>query len=218
LNLRRVEVGWIRAKTNKDKFIGFNSLNSGGNEVILTRTSGYLHFSERGKITNFAGPWVRVDFNRLDARNGTWKPWYQTIDPNWQEDNLQQVFSCFELDGRGEVKWTGKFTTKVKAKILGQEVEINGEVQFEHTAVSEDELFHAQPYTWNAYVGEARNPIKSNELKPIKNNQAFNWLVPYVNFSSGSARDSKYLPTGEYWSIVNLGQLADMTWPYQIVR
>lgn len=227
LNLRRVEVGWMRTKENFDRLIGFNKLNSGGNEMNFTRTSGYLHFTERGKIKDFAGPIIRIDFTRLDARNKTWIPIYTTIDPNWREDNLEQVFSCFELDGRGELKINGKLTTKVKAKVnlpgLGEvEVETNAEVQFEHVVVSEDQLFFSQPYTWNAYVGQVRNPILPNELRPIRNNRAFNLLpmpgFSFINFSSGSTRDNRYLPSGEFWSIVNLHSHVSITWPYQIIR
>lgn len=227
LNVRRVSIGWMRTNDNFDRLIGFNKLNSGGNEINFRRTSGYLHFTERGRIKDFTGV-VGLNFTRLDAKNKTWLPIYTSIDPNWKEDDLQQAFSCFELDGRGELKINGKLTTKVKVKVnvpgLGEvEVETNAEVQFEHVVVSEDQLFFSQPYTWNAYVGEVRNPIKPNELRPIRNNRAFNLLpipgFPFINFSSGSTRDNRYLPTGEFWNIVNLSaERVSITWPYQIVR
>lgn len=216
----------MRNNDNFDRLIGFNKLNSGGNEINFRRTSGYLHFTERGKIKHFDGV-VGLNFTRLDARNKTWLPIYTIIDPNWKEDDLEQAFSCFELDGRGELKINGTLTTKVKAKVnvpgvVEVIVERNAEVEFEHIVVSENEVFFSLPLTWNEYEGAARNPMKPNDLRPIKNNRAFNHLpitgFPFINFSNGSTRDNRYLPQGEYWSIENLNAIGDITWPYQIIR
>jgi hypothetical protein len=220
LNLRRVEVGWICTKTNADNLIGFNKLNSGGNEVVIGRTDGYLRFDTDGHITEFKNM-MKFDFTRLDGRNKTWRPVYTMWDPNWVQGNHQQIMNCWEEDAKGTQEWGGKLTTTIKKKIAGAEVQVTGELTYKHTIKSQDKVYSQQPFSWNAYVGASRNPVHplGYELKPIKNNAFWNYfLFQYANFSSGSAKDKAYLPNGEYWSIVPLGDLANITWPYQIVR
>ena len=222
LNVRRVEVGWICSKDNWDNFIGFNRLNSGGNEVMIGRTDGYLRFNTDGHITEFTNV-MRHDFTRLDGRNKIWRPIYTIWDSNWEERNTEQVMSCWEEDAVGVQEFGGKLNTTVKATIGVATVEVAGELTYKHTIKSQDKVSFQQVFSWNAYVASSRNPVSplGKVLKPIKNNSGWMVLSPwlrFVNLSNGSATDQAYLVNGESWTIVSLGDLSSITWPYQIVN
>lgn len=223
LNLRRVEIGWARTNVNWDNLIGFNHLNSGGNEVAYGRGSGYLRHEINGIISNFTNIKV-LSFTRLEGRNKTWKvQTNQSWDPNWNIDNHEQIFTVWEMDNDTKQEVNGNLSTTIKKTINGAEVSVIGSLGFKTTIISREPISHQQNYTWNSYVGEARNPVQPNILTPIQNNSLFNYMLGIVgilkmNFSNGSAKDTRFLPNGEAWSIVGLGELSDITWPYQIVR
>lgn len=223
LNLRRVEIGWARTKENRDNLIGFNKNNCGGNEVAYGRGSGYLRHESNGLINDFTNLTV-LHFTRLDGRNKTWKANNNLIwDPNWKEDNNEQIFTVWEMDDDTKKEINGSITTTIKKTINGADVSVTGTLGFKTTVISREPISHQQNWTWNAYVGTARNPMQPNKLKPIQNNALFNYLlglpgILFMNFSNGEAQDTRFLPNGEAWPIVNLGYLSDITWPYQIVR
>ncbi len=223
LNLRRVEIGWARTKENRDNLIGFNKNNSGGNEVAYGRGSGYLRHENNGIITDFTNIQV-LHFTRLDGRNKTWKANNNLVwDANWKENNNEQIFTVWEMDDDTKKEISGSITTTIKKTINGAEASVTGTLGFKTTVISREPISHQQNWTWNAYVGTARNPIQPNKLKPIQNNAFFNYLlglpgILLMNFSNGEAQDIRFLPNGEAWPIVNLGYLSDITWPYQIVR
>lgn len=220
LNLRRVQIGWIRTNQNLDRLFGTNKDNSGGNEVMVCRTDAYLKHDADGQITQFASQ-RRQDFTRLEGRNSTWLKWHIDWDDNWEPNNDEQVISVYEADSKGTIEWTGELSTTIKKKINGADVEVKGSIGFKHTERSEDAISFTQEYTWNSYVGAARNQASQwgFDLKPIKNNSFFNGPATYIwNFASGTARDNAYLPNGEFWPIQKMGVAADITWPYQLVQ
>ncbi|WP_416440441.1 hypothetical protein [Phnomibacter sp. MR] len=221
INIRKVQVGWVRTKDNNDKLVSFSKMNGGGNEIAFGRTSGYLRLDSDGQVSNFTN-FFRHDFTRLDGRTKVWRPEYTVWDSDWKAGNTQQVFTVWEEDTKGCFEITGKISTKIKTKINGVEVEAQGEIGYKHNICAEDGMSYQQPFEWNAYVAEARNQVSPLgwDLKPTKNNALFTQFLfnGFFNFSSGTARDKAYLPNGESWPIVNLGYAADITWPYQIVR
>jgi hypothetical protein len=225
LNVRRVEIGWARTNENLDYLIGIDSRNSGGNEIVAARTSGYLRYDTDGQITTFENTkdW---SFNRLDGRNKRWKPLYLLFDSDWKQDNYEQVFSFFEEDSRGEIKFSGKLETTVKAVINGVTIEQKKTLSYEHTIKNEDRALVSEKFSWNAYVASARNAITPTLLTPIRNNGFFNFITSglvgtyagFFAFGNGAAQDTRFLPNGEAWSVINFGKAASVTLPYQIVR
>lgn len=221
LNLRRVQIGWARANENLDNLISFSKKNGGGNDVVWARTSGYLRRDSDGQITQFTNM-IEEGFTRLEGRTMRWKPFYTTLDPNWRKEDTEQFFAVWEDDAKGCFELNGKLSTKVKAKILGAEVEQAGEIGFKHTICAEDNLVYQHEFEWNDYVGEARNQVPPHgwDLRPVNTGGIFAQVFGYgvFNFSSGTARDRAYLPNGESWPIVRMGRATSVTWPHQIVR
>ncbi|MBX9782058.1 MAG: hypothetical protein K2X48_02085 [Chitinophagaceae bacterium] len=138
-------------------------------------------------------------------------------------DNHEQIFTVWEMDNDTRQEVNGSLSTTIKKTISGAEVSVTGTLGFKTTIISREPISYQQNYTWNSYVGSARNPTQPTNLAPIQNNAFFNHLftggpLSLINFSSGSARDIRFLPNGEAWPIVGLGYLSDITWPYQIVQ
>jgi len=127
------------------------------------------------------------------------------------------------MDNDTKQEVNASLSTTIKKTINGAEVSATGTLGFKTTIVSREPISYQQNYSWNSYVGTARNPIEPNTLSPINNNAFFNYLflggaLSYINYSNGTAKDIRFLPNGEAWSIVDLGKLSDITWPYQLVR
>ncbi len=113
----RVYIGEGICKVQLDHLISFSG-NGGGSEMIYNRLTGYLKI-ENGQITEFKDMF-QVDFSRSDIKKQRWKRFFGIWDPNWVNDDLEQVLAIYEKDQTNNiVKFTGNLSTTATIPIPG---------------------------------------------------------------------------------------------------
>lgn len=133
----RVYHGWSKLTKQLDKLISLTG-NGGGSEIKICRINGYLQFSDQ-QVDNFAGDIVTAYYSRSDIRNKRWKRIYSTWDPEWNYQDVEQVYAVYEDDTKGEKTFSGSLTTTVTLPGAKTNKAV-GEIGFKINVSTQDEL------------------------------------------------------------------------------
>ncbi|RXK57506.1 hypothetical protein ESA94_20870 [Lacibacter luteus] len=200
-NTNRVYTGWVRVINKQyDNFISFNSENGGAGEFKVCRISGYLQQANQ-QVTNFAGDIASVSIKRRDVRKGIWKRIYASWDPDWKNDNLEQILAVYEEDREDTKVFTGSLKTTVKI----DNVNVEGNIGYNITVKSQDNIVRQLKYTRSSYFSDAKN--------------SQGWGFELTDKSGGGKRfDTEFLSTGSwpaYDGNYSSGADWNFTFPYK---
>ncbi|MBL7734690.1 MAG: hypothetical protein JNL51_04475 [Chitinophagaceae bacterium] len=188
----RVYHGISRLTKQLDRLISLTG-NGGGSEVKVARVSAYLTMKDQ-QVTNFSGDIATIYYKRGDIRNKRWKRVYSLWDADWQEENKQQVYAVYEDDTQGTKKFKGSVNTTINIPgkpSLGKAV---GDVSYEVSVVTQDEIITQRALDRYAYFRDALN-----------------------NQGGGYAADAEdFLAPGKDWPIIDGGTIWNYTMPYRI--
>lgn len=201
-NINRVFVGWMQCTKQYDKLISFTQ-NGGGSEIKVRRISGYLQIVNH-QVTDFTGDHGDFYFKRKEIRKGYWLRKYWVWDPDWVTSNTEQIMAVYEDDTEGTSTFTGGLTTTIVDTISGVPVNVSGNIGFNISVKTQDELILQRKISRTAYFGAA------------KSDQGWGFLL--IDKKGGGSRyDNTFLTTG-YWPPYdgNAGNGANWhyTWPY----
>ena len=100
-----------------DKLVSFTG-NGGGSEIKVCRVNGFLKMADE-QITNFAGDVITLHYTRGDIRKKRWKRIFGVWDPNWNYQDIEQVYAVYEDDNMGSKTLTGSLKTTVVNLLSG---------------------------------------------------------------------------------------------------
>ncbi|RYG49790.1 MAG: hypothetical protein EOO01_12120 [Chitinophagaceae bacterium] len=182
--------GHSRLTRQMDKLVSFSG-NGGGSEVKVCRVNAYLQRSDE-QVTDFAGDVTTVQFTRADIRKKRWKRIYSIWDPNWNYQDIEQIYAVYEDDTQGKKTLSGSLTTTVN--LPGKIGKVEGEVGFKIEVLTQDEI-----------ITQKRVDRKSF-LRDGMNNQGWGFIID----------DSDFLAIGRDWPVVDGGAIWSYTFPYRI--
>jgi hypothetical protein len=192
LQLTRVYLGWARLTRQMDALISFTG-NGGGSEIKVARLSGYLKM-EGQQVTDFSGDLVTLDFSRADIRKQTWKRVYSVWDPNWDKENLQQIFAVYEDDTKGTKTFSGSLSTTVNVGTKPVTGKVEGSLSYKVEVSTQDEIITQRK--WD----------RSSFFKDGKNDQGWGFF-PEPN---------DFLSLNQDWPIYDCGTIWQFSMPWRI--
>ena len=186
----RVYHGSSRLTSQLDHFISFTG-NGGGSEMKICRINGYLRRSDE-HIDDFAGDVVTVHYTRGEIRNKTWKRVYSVWDPNWNYQDIEQIYAVYEEDNRGVKTIDGSLKTTLKIPKGGGTIE--GDIGFKIQTQTQDQIITQRKIDRKSYLRDGLN------------NQGWGFLPDNSDFLAGN-RD---------WPIFDGGSIWQYTFPNRI--
>ena len=185
----RVYNGGSRLTRQMDKLISFTG-NGGGSEIKICRINGYLRRTGE-RIDDFSGDVVTVNFSRGDIRNKRWKRIYSVWDPNWNYQDIEQIYTVYEEDKTGTGTIEGALTTNLTLPLkLGK---TEGKIGFKIQVQTQDEII------------TQRKLDRKSFLRDGMNNQGWGYYP-----------DSNDFLSGKDWPIFDGGAIWQYTVPYRI--
>lgn len=182
--------GHSRLSRQMDKLVSFTG-NGGGSEIKVCRVNAYLRITDE-QVTDFAGDVVTVQFTRADIRNKRWKRVYSIWDPNWNYQDIEQIYAVYEDDTQGKKTLSGSLTTTVN--LPGKIGKVEGEIGFKIEIGTQDEIITQKKVDRKSFLRDGLN------------NQGWGMMKD----------DSDFLPLGTDWPIVDGGAIWSYTFPYRI--
>ena len=182
--------GWSRLTKQMDKLISFTG-NGGGSEVKVCRINGFLKMQDE-QITNFAGDVDTLHYTRADIRKKRWKRVFSVWDPNWNYQDIEQIYAVYEDDNMGSKTITGSLKTTVN--LPGKIGKVEGELGVKIDLVSQDEII-AQ-----------RKLDRKSFLRDGMNDQGYGYISDQNDF----------LTAGKDWPVIDGGAIWSYTFPYRI--
>lgn len=185
----RVYNGGSRLTRQMDKLISFTG-NGGGSEIKICRINGYLRRTCE-HIDDFSGYVVTINFSRGDIRKKKWKRIYSVWDPNWNYQDIEQIYAVYEEDNTGSGTIEGWLKTNLTLPLkLGKG---EGRIGFKIQVQTQDEVI------------TQRKLDRKSFLRDGLNNQGWGYY-PDTN---------DFLP-GKDWPIFDGGSIWQYTIPYRI--
>jgi hypothetical protein len=182
--------GWSRLTQQMDKLISFTG-NGGGSEIKVCRINGFLKMSDE-QITNFAGDVITLQYTRADIRKKRWKRVFGVWDPNWNYQDIEQVYAVYEDDTKGTRTITGSLKTTVN--LPGKTGKTEGDLGFRIELTSQDEVITQRKFDRKSFLRDGMN------------NQGYGFIADANDF----------LPTGKDWPVIDGGAIWSYTFPYRI--
>ena len=182
--------GWSRLTQQMDKLISFTG-NGGGSEIKVCRINGFLKMADE-QITNFAGDVITLHYTRADIRKKRWKRVYSVWDPNWNYQDIEQVYAVYEDDNAGSRSITGSLKTTVT--LPGKLGKAEGELGFNINLMSQDQII------------TQRKLDRKSFLRDGMNDQGYGFVTDANDF----------LPVGRDWPVIDGGAIWSYTFPYRI--
>lgn len=182
--------GHSRLVRQMDKLVSFTG-NGGGSEIKVCRVNAYLQRTDE-QVTDFAGDVTTLQFTRADIKKKRWKRVYSIWDPNWNYQDIEQIYAVYEDDTQGRKTLSGSLTTTVN--LPGKIGKVEGEVGFKIDVITQDEI-----------ITQKRIDRKSI-LRDGLNNQGWGFVTD----------DSDFLAFGRDWPVVDGGAIWSYTFPYRI--
>ena len=173
-----------------DRLVSFTG-NGGGSEIKVCRINGFLKMSDE-QITNFAGDVITLNYTRADIRKKRWKRVFGVWDPNWNYQDIEQVYAVYEDDNVGSKTMTGTLTTTVN--LPGKTGKVEGELGFKIALTSQDEIL------------TQRKLDRKSFLRDGMNDQGYGFMNDQNDF----------LPVGKDWPVIDGGAVWSYTFPYRI--
>lgn len=214
--------GWMRQNSFLDPLISFGgTMNGGGNEVNVNRTSAYLRTATSGDITDFSQPSLPYKFTRGEIANRRWKKMYSVWDPSWEIADFQQVLSVWEEDNATEVEKGGTFTTTVSIDTLGISLQRQRQLTFKlKYRTKNNSAIYAMAWSIDDYIRITRDQFSSTgyNLRPTNYAGPSILGLPFAIFNqTGQTKDGSFLPSGQYWPIMEPGiAVGSWVWPHRI--
>ncbi len=121
-----------------DRFVSLTG-NGGGSEIKVCRINGYLKIKDE-QVDNFEGDIVTIYFSRGDIRKKTWKRIYSVWDPNWNYQDVEQIYAVYEEDNKGEATFNGSLNTTLNLPGKPSLGKVVAEIGFKITVPTQDEI------------------------------------------------------------------------------
>ena len=182
--------GYSRLTQQMDKLISFTG-NRGGSEIKVSRINGFLKMSDE-QITNFAGDVTTLQYTRADIRKKRWKRVYSVWDPNWNYQDIEQIYAVYEDDNTGSRTITGSLKTTVN--LPGKVGKAEGELGFNINLISQDEVITQRKFDRKSFLRDGLN------------DQGYGFISDLNDF----------LPAGKDWPVIDGGAIWSYTFPYRI--
>jgi hypothetical protein len=182
--------GSSRLTRQMDKFVSFTG-NGGGSEIKVCRVNGFLKMADE-QITNFAGDVITLHYTRADIRKRRWKRIFGVWDPNWNYQDIEQVYVVYEDDNMGSKTITGSLKTTVN--LPGKIGKVEGELGFKIGLVSQDEMLTQRKLDRKSFLRDGIND-QGHGFMPDAND---------------------FLPAGKDWPVIDGGAVWSYTFPYRI--
>lgn len=188
--VHRVYHGASRLTRQMDRLISFTG-NGGGSEIKVCRINGYLRRSDE-QIDDFSGDVVTLYYTRGEIRKKLWKRVYSIWDPNWNYQDIEQIYAVYEEDTKGTRTIDGSLKTSLT--IPGKVGEVEGDIGFKIQASTQDEII------------TQRKLDRKSFLRDGGNNQGWAFYADAADF----------LPTNKDWPIFDGGAIWSYTLPFRI--
>lgn len=188
--VHRAYHGSSRLVKQMDKLISFSG-NGGGSEIKVCRINGYLRRSDE-HIDDFAGDVVTLYYTRGEIRKKEWKRVYSVWDPNWNYQDIEQIYAVYEEDNRATKTLEGSLRTTLTIPGKGNKAE--GEIGFKIVTNTQDEIITQRKFDRKSYLRDGTN------------NQGWGFLPDNADF----------LPGIKDWPIYDGGSIWHFTFPYRI--
>jgi len=188
--VHRVYHGSSRLTRQMDKLISFTG-NGGGSEIKLCRINGYLRRTEE-HIEDFSGDLVTLHYTRAEIRKKRWKRVFSIWDPNWNYQDIEQIYAVYEEDNIGKKTFNGSLNTTITLPAkLGK---AEGSIGFKIEVSTQDEILTQRKIDRKSYLRDGLN------------NQGWGFSID----------ESDFLPAGRDWPIMDGGTVWQYTLPYRI--
>lgn len=182
--------GSSRLTKQMDKLVSFTG-NGGGSEIKVCRVNAYLRRTDE-QVTDFAGDVVTLNYTRADIRKKRWKRVFSVWDPNWNYQDIEQIYAVYEDDTYGSKTISGSLTTTVN--LPGKLGKAEGEVGFKISVITQDDIITQKKIDRKSFLRDGLN------------NQGWGFM----------ADDNDFLAAGINWPIVDGGTIWSYTFPYRI--
>jgi len=182
--------GSSRLTQQMDKLISFTG-NGGGSEIKVCRINGFLKMADE-QITNFAGDVITLHYTRADIRKKRWKRVFGVWDPNWNYQDIEQVYAVYEDDNMGSKTITGSLKTTVN--LPGKIGKAEGELGFKINMMSQDAIL------------TQRKLDRRSFLRDGLNDQGYGFMADANDF----------LAVERDWPVIDGGAVWSYTFPYRI--
>jgi hypothetical protein len=186
----RIYHGSSKLTKQLDKLISLTG-NGGGSEIKVCRINGYLNKRDE-QITNFEGDVVTVYYTRADIRKRRWKRVFSVWDPNWNYQDIEQIYAVYEDDTQGSKTLTGSLTTTMD--LPAKFGKVVGDLGFKIEVLSQDEIITQRKLDRKSYFRDGLN------------NQGWGFL--------SDAND--FLPVSKDWPVLDGGSIWQYTLAYRI--
>lgn len=186
----RVYHGSSKLVRQMDKLISFTG-NGGGSEIKVCRINGYLRRTDE-QISDFAGDIVTLYYTRADISKKRWKRVYSIWDPNWNYQDIEQIYAVYEDDNNAVKTISGALTTTLSLPAnLGK---AEGDIGFKIQVTTQDEIITQRKLDRKSYFRDGQN------------NQGWGFLPDPNDFHIG-VKD---------WPVIDGGSIWQYTIPYRI--
>ncbi|MBL7696859.1 MAG: hypothetical protein JNK79_01825 [Chitinophagaceae bacterium] len=182
--------GSSRLTKQMDKLVSFTG-NGGGSEIKVCRVNAYLRRTDE-QVTDLAGDLITLNYTRADIRKKRWKRVYAVWDPNWNYQDIEQIYAVYEDDTYGSKTISGSLTTTVN--LPGKIGKAEGEVGFKISVITQDDII------------TQRKIDRKSFLRDGLNNQGWGFLKDGDDFLAG-VKD---------WPVIDGGAIWSYTFPYRI--
>jgi hypothetical protein len=186
----RLYHGASRLTAQMDNLISFTG-NGGGSEVKVCRVNGYLRRQDE-QIDDFAGDVVTLHYTRGEIRKKQWKRAYTVWDPNWNYQDVEQIYAVYEEDTKGTRTIDG--TLRTTLSIPGKAGKLEGDIGFKIQMSTQDEVITQRKIDRKSYFRDGLN------------SQGWGFLFDLYDF----------LPPARDWPIYDGGSIWQYTFPYRI--
>lgn len=188
--VHRVYHGASRLVKQMDKLISFTG-NGGGSEIKVCRINGYLRRTDE-QITDFSGDMVTIYYTRGDISGRRWKRVFSVWDPNWNYQDIEQIYAVYEDDTKGTRTIDGSLTTTLT--LPGKLGKAEGDIGFKVQIESQDDII------------TQRKIDRKSFLRDGLNNQGWGFY----------ADTNDFLTVGRNWPIYDGGAVWQFSLPYRI--
>src|SRR5205085_480289 len=90
-------------------------------------------------------------FTRGEIRNRSWKRIYSVWDPNWNYQDIEQIYAVYEEDTKGQRVLSGTLTTTLNIPGTPSPGKAVGELGFKVTVATQDEILTQRKLDRNSY-------------------------------------------------------------------
>ena len=182
--------GWSRLSKQMDKLISFTG-NGGGSEIKVCRINGFLKMTDE-QVTDFAGDVITINYTRADIRKRRFKRVFSLWDPNWNYQDIEQVYAVYENDNVGSRTISGSLNTTLN--LPGKIGKTEGEIGFKISVITQDEIITQRKFDRKSFLRDGLN------------NQGWGFVVDANDF----------LATNKDWPVYDGGAIWSYTFPYRI--